>query len=88
MEEYRQNYGLGPPTTGKSTGRESGQSETEYLRRVSLSGESRGLLNGTQGKGYWGPGVLLNLTSESPNQPHSLTREAAFWAGRINAMGR
>lgn len=58
--------------------RKPGESETKYLWRVSLSGEARILLNGTQAKGYWGPGVLLNLGPEPASQPHSVTRGAAY----------
>lgn len=67
-------------------GRKSGESETEYLWRV--SGEARISLNGTQAKGPWGPEVLLNLEPELANQPYSITSEAAYWAGAINATRR
>lgn len=55
---------------------------------MSLSGEARILLNGTQAKGYWGPGVLLNLGPEPANQTHSITSGAAYWAGGMKVMER
>ena len=69
-------------------GRKPGETETEYLWRVSLNGGDRILLDGNEASGYWGPGVFLDAGPNPPNDPHSLTSRVAYWAGGIDALER
>ena len=41
--------------------RKPGESETEYLWHVSLNGGDRVLLSKEEARGYWGPGVFLDV---------------------------
>lgn len=59
-------------------GRKPGETETEYLWRVSLTGGDRVLLNGEEANGFWGPGVFLNSGPDPPNDSHSITSRIAY----------
>lgn len=60
------------------------ETETEYARRVSLTGGDQILLSEEEAQGYWGPGVFL--TPDDPRQPWSLTPRAGYWAGGLNPV--
>ncbi|XP_074965396.1 uncharacterized protein LOC142064386 [Phalacrocorax aristotelis] len=62
-------------------GRKTGESETEYLWRVSLTGGDRIMLDQGVAAGFWGPGVFLNEGPDPNTEPHSITRRVAYWAG-------
>lgn len=66
--------------------RQPGETEVEYVWRVSLSGGDRILLSEEEAEGYWGPGVFLTTTAGDHN--YSLTARAAYWAGSINPKDR
>ncbi|KAK4810621.1 hypothetical protein QYF61_007358 [Mycteria americana] len=68
--------------------RKPGETETEYLWRVCLSGGDRIMLSEDEASGYWGPGVFLNLGPDPTNTPHSITSRVAYWAGGIDSMER
>ncbi|GAB0207483.1 hypothetical protein GRJ2_003214000 [Grus japonensis] len=63
-----------------------GETETEYLWRVCLSGANRIMLSGDEANGYWCPGVFLNLGLDPVNEAHSITRTVAYWARGIDAL--
>lgn len=46
------------------------------------------MLDSKEANGYWSPGIFLNAISDSPEDSHSLTSRAAFWAGGINVLER
>uniref|UniRef100_A0A8C6YPD6 Uncharacterized protein n=1 Tax=Nothoprocta perdicaria TaxID=30464 RepID=A0A8C6YPD6_NOTPE len=54
--------------------RKPGETKTEYLWRVSLSG------------GFWGPGVFLE--EGFPDDNRSITAQVAYWAGGIDPRER
>lgn len=66
--------------------RQPGESEVEYVWRVSLTGGDRILLSEEEAEGYWGPGVFLTTTAGNHN--YSLTARAAYWAGSKNPRER
>ncbi|KAK4806261.1 hypothetical protein QYF61_013405 [Mycteria americana] len=68
--------------------RKPGETETEYLWRVCLSGGDRIMLSEDEASGYWGPVVFLNLGPDPTNTPHSITSRVAYWAGGIDTMER
>uniref|UniRef100_A0A8B9J1F9 Uncharacterized protein n=1 Tax=Amazona collaria TaxID=241587 RepID=A0A8B9J1F9_9PSIT len=66
--------------------RRAGESETEYLWRVSLQGGDMIMLSEEEAGGFWGPGVFLTTT---PGEHHySLTARVAHWAGGIDPRER
>ncbi|KAM9591119.1 uncharacterized protein ACIBXB_006056 [Morphnus guianensis] len=69
-------------------GHKPGETETEYLWRVCLTGRHRILLNGDEANGFWGPGVFLNAGPTPPDNPHSITSRVAYWAGGIDVLER
>ncbi|KAK4824891.1 hypothetical protein QYF61_021131 [Mycteria americana] len=66
--------------------RRSGESEVEYVWRVSLEGGDRIMLSEEEAGGFWGPGVFLTTTPGEHN--YSLTARAAYWAGGIDPQER
>ena len=62
-----------------------GETETEYLWRVSLTGGGRILLSKDEATGFWGPGVFL---SDGPDGDQSITSRVAYWAGDIDPRER
>ncbi|XP_052631213.1 uncharacterized protein LOC128136111 [Harpia harpyja] len=69
-------------------GHKLGETETEYLWRVCLTGGDRILLNGDEADGFWGPGVFLNAGPAPPDDPRSITSRVAYWAGGIDVLER
>lgn len=65
--------------------RKPGETETEYLWRVSLTGGDRILLSNDEAGGFWGPGVFL---SGGPDGDRSLTSRVAYWAGGVDPRER
>ncbi|XP_074769749.1 uncharacterized protein LOC141963913 [Athene noctua] len=70
----------------KDFSRTAKESETEYVWRVSLSGEDGILLSEKEAEGYWGPGAFL--TTGDCRAPWSLTQRIAYWAGGLNPLER
>lgn len=66
--------------------RRAGESETEYLWRVSLQGGDMVMLNEEEAGGFWGPGVFL--TSLPGDHHYSLTARVAYWAGGMDPQER
>ncbi|XP_069631239.1 LOW QUALITY PROTEIN: uncharacterized protein [Haliaeetus albicilla] len=62
-----------------------GETETEYLWRVSLTGEDRILLSDDEARNYWGPGVFLSAGSAGDQ---SITSRVAYWAGGADPRER
>ncbi|KAK4832806.1 hypothetical protein QYF61_025674 [Mycteria americana] len=60
------------------------ETETEYVWRVSLTGEDRIKLSEEAAQGYWGPGVFLTLPNT--RAPWSLTQREAYWAGGLDPL--
>ncbi|KAM9591487.1 uncharacterized protein ACIBXB_006284 [Morphnus guianensis] len=65
--------------------RKPGETEPEYLWRVSLTGEDRILLSDDEARGYWGPGVFLRA---GPAGDQSITSRVAYWAGGVDPKER
>lgn len=66
--------------------RNPGETETEYLWRLSLTGRDRIVLNGNKANSYWGTGVFLITVCNPSNDSHSLTSRVAYWAGGIHVL--
>ncbi|KFQ42709.1 hypothetical protein N333_00184, partial [Nestor notabilis] len=66
--------------------RQSGESDVEYVWRVSLTGGDQVLLSEEEARGFWGPGVFLTVAPGDHN--YSLTARAAYWAGGIDPQER
>ncbi|XP_066194403.1 uncharacterized protein [Sylvia atricapilla] len=62
------------------------ESETEYVFRVSLTGDDQIKLSEQEASGYWGHGVFL--TTGNTRAPWSLTQCAAYWTGGLNPLER
>ncbi|KAM9591186.1 uncharacterized protein ACIBXB_006082 [Morphnus guianensis] len=61
--------------------RKPGETETEYLWRISLTGEYQILLSDDEARNYWGPGVFL---SAGPPGDQSITSRVVYWAGGVD----
>ena len=70
----------------KEYARTQGESETEYVWRVSLNGGDQIMLSEKEAGGYWGPNGFL--TTGDRRAPWSLTQRAAYWAGGIDPQER
>lgn len=68
--------------------RKPGETETEYLWRVCITGGDQIKLSGNEANGFWGPRVFLNLGPNPANGSHSITSRVAYWAGGIDATER
>ncbi|XP_071891101.1 uncharacterized protein [Anas platyrhynchos] len=66
--------------------RRPGESEVEYVWRVSLEGGDRIMLSEEEAGGFWGPGVFLTTTPG--DHSYSITARAAYWAGGIDPQER
>uniref|UniRef100_A0A8B9FBA2 Uncharacterized protein n=1 Tax=Amazona collaria TaxID=241587 RepID=A0A8B9FBA2_9PSIT len=66
--------------------RRMGESETEYLWRISLQGGDMVMLNEEEAGGFWGPGVFLTTTPG--DHYYSLTARVAYWAGESDPQER
>ncbi|KFO97888.1 hypothetical protein N300_02295, partial [Calypte anna] len=66
--------------------RQTRETETEYVLRVSLTGGDRIKLTEEEAQGYWGPGVFLTVDDEQ--EPWSLTQRVASWAGGLDPIER
>ncbi|KAK4819789.1 hypothetical protein QYF61_011389 [Mycteria americana] len=66
--------------------RQPGESEVEYVCRVSLEGGDRIMLSEEEAGGFWGLGVFLTTTPGEHN--YSSTARAAYWAGGIDPQDR
>ncbi|XP_064032380.1 uncharacterized protein LOC135192917 [Pogoniulus pusillus] len=66
--------------------RSSGESEVEYVWRVSRTGGDQIRLTEAEATGYWGANVFL--TTGNRSGPWSLTQRAAFWAGGFDSKER
>ncbi|XP_010293447.1 PREDICTED: LOW QUALITY PROTEIN: uncharacterized protein LOC104616342 [Phaethon lepturus] len=70
----------------KDFSRTPGESEMEYVWRVSFLGGDQILLSEKEAEGYWGPGVFLITGNHCA--PWSLTQWVAYWARGLNALER
>uniref|UniRef100_A0A8C3KK66 Uncharacterized protein n=1 Tax=Calidris pygmaea TaxID=425635 RepID=A0A8C3KK66_9CHAR len=68
--------------------RNAGETETQYLRRVCLTGSDRIMLSQDEASSYWSPGVILNLGPDPADTPHSITSRVAYWAGGADILER
>ncbi|XP_063997244.1 uncharacterized protein LOC135173955 [Pogoniulus pusillus] len=66
--------------------RSAGESEVEYVWRVSKTGGDQIRLTEAEATGYWGANVFL--TTGNRSGPWSLTQRAAFWAGGFDSKER
>ncbi|KAM9510009.1 uncharacterized protein ACIB01_019668 isoform 1-T2 [Guaruba guarouba] len=66
--------------------RRVGESETEYLWRISLQGGDMIMLNEEEAGGFWGPGVFL--TTMPGDHHYSLAARVAYWAGGLDPRER
>ncbi|XP_068009494.1 uncharacterized protein [Melanerpes formicivorus] len=70
----------------KEFARSAGESEVEYVWRVSKTGGDQILLTEAEAMGYWGDNVFL--TTKNRSGPWSLTQRAAYWAGGFDPKER
>ncbi|XP_064032466.1 uncharacterized protein LOC135193003 [Pogoniulus pusillus] len=70
----------------KEFARSAGESEVEYVWRVSRTGGDQIRLTEAEATGYWGANVFL--TTGNRSGPWSLTQRAAFWAGGFDSKER
>ncbi|XP_064032420.1 uncharacterized protein LOC135192963 [Pogoniulus pusillus] len=66
--------------------RSAGESEVEYVWRVSKTGGDQIRLTEAEATGYWGANVFL--TTGNRSGPWSLTQRAVFWAGGFDSKER
>ncbi|OPJ67375.1 hypothetical protein AV530_011660 [Patagioenas fasciata monilis] len=98
-EKYTGQHGRKPPSAVRTIrwtehelsclqdkfSRKPGETETEYIWRVSLTGGDRILLSNDEAGGFWGPGVFLN---GGPDGDQSPTSRVAYWAGGVDPRER